>query len=116
MLSRFGRALLTVITSRSKLLAKTSASFSTAANLSRALWDVRNQDGHWMENLQEASQAQEEALQAFARRQAELSNYVTPESQHAQHSIKQLQLRTELLRFDYRYALDVSPHAICCCV
>lgn len=99
-LSRFGRALTTVISSRSKLLSRTSASFATAANMGRALWDVSAHDGHWMSELQESSQAQETALKAHGKQQAEL-----PETQ-------QLLLRTELIRFDYRYALDTAKASL----
>jgi hypothetical protein len=99
-LSRFGRALTTVISSRSKLLSRTSASFATAANMGRALWDVSTHDGHWMSELQESSQAQEAALKAYGKQQAELP------------ATQQLLLRTELIRFDYRYALDTAKASL----
>ena len=99
-LSRFGRALTTVINSRSALLSRTSASFATAANMGRALWDVSTDDGNWMSDLQEASHAQEVALKAYGKQQAELP------------ATQQLLLRTELIRFDYRYALDTAKASL----
>ena len=99
-LSRFGRALTTVINSRSTLLSRTSASFATAANMGRALWDVSTDDGNWMSDLQDASHAQEVALKAYVNQQAELP------------ATQQLLLRTELIRFDYRYALDTAKASL----